>query len=508
MSIPKQPRQQMINMMYLVLTALLALNVSSEILDAFFTVKKSLDNSQVTVAARSNLILNQFDKEMQNRPAKAAPWQAKAKAVQGLCTDLQSQITTIKNLVTEESGGLDPKTGQVKRGDDLNVSSRLLIKEEHGRALRAKLLETRTKLLSYVEDKDKAQVASGLSLAADFESFPASKTEDWLRKRFLSMPTIASLTQLSTIENNLATSQAQVLEYLLNQIASLEMTVDSFRAVVYAPSSYIMEGETYNAEVFIASSSSTIQQEVSVGGRRLNSVEGIADYSVRASGPGEKTYSGVAKMFNPSTEEWVELPFSSRYFVANSMASISPTKMNMMFKGLKNPITVAVAGVDEGAVKLSASGVNCQIQKTGRGTYEVSPQGSGIATLTATATLESGTVKTFTQEFRVRPLPKPDASVRSHTGKIPLGLFKSSRKIKAIMKGIPWEDKPVVLGFTVRVFRDQERILNYTGSGASWSGRMASYVPNARAGDIIVFDVKVRNPDGSNHNVGFSLFPR
>ena len=155
MALPKDPRQKMINFMYLVLTAMLALNVSAEILNAFNIVNDSINTSNRSITNKNDLSYSQFDEQMKTDPSRVAPIKAKAMEVKKLSADMFTYIEGLKETIITESGGKD-EHGEIKSKDNLDAPTRVMENKKRGMEMEAKLKELRDKFLSYVSPAKKA----------------------------------------------------------------------------------------------------------------------------------------------------------------------------------------------------------------------------------------------------------------------------------------------------------------------------------------------------------------
>ena len=194
MSLPKEPRQKMINMMYLVLTALLALNVSAEILNAFRTVNSSLLNANGIIDAKNQGIFQSFDKKVQDPKTaeKAKIWRDKAEKARVFADNMTSYIESLKSELMKESG--QKQAGGDFKEDNLDEGTK-------GKELQRKLGEYRDNLLS-IDPEIKAQFANTLPIDL---SIPKSKNEgnkEWEAAYFRMTLAIAAITMLSKFQND------------------------------------------------------------------------------------------------------------------------------------------------------------------------------------------------------------------------------------------------------------------------------------------------------------------
>ena len=282
MSIPKEPRQIMINLMYLVLTALLALNVSAEILHAFHVVNSGLTVSSNAIGSKNDQTFAAFDEQYKNDPTRTGPLLDKAKQAKKMSDDLYGEIESLQKQIITESGGIFDKETRKKmdvssmpvsqlmqKGDlfddrNLEVSTNIMINKGNGDILKGKINQTRDNLLNLVTNAQEKQM---LGLQVPLKAVdPTEKIDgvlkNWSETNFEMVPTIAALTLLNKYQNDIRNSEDLIVDYLFKQVNAKTVAVDVIEAKVIAPSNYIMAGQPYKAEDFVAAYSSTVNPEI------------------------------------------------------------------------------------------------------------------------------------------------------------------------------------------------------------------------------------------------------
>jgi gliding motility-associated protein GldM len=216
MALPKEPRQKMINMMYLVLTALLALNVSSEILNAFKTVNNSIANANGVVDEKNRTTFKSFEQKMAKPETreKASQWYPKAQQAQKLSDDMAKYIEDLKTELKKESKGENiGKADEKFAEDNLDASTRLLVEGPKGEELKKKLETYKSQMLAIVpEMKDQFAKTLPLDLSVPKSQTGSAANNDWKSAYFRMTPTIAALTILSKFQNDVKNSEAQVVD--------------------------------------------------------------------------------------------------------------------------------------------------------------------------------------------------------------------------------------------------------------------------------------------------------
>ena len=249
MSLPKEPRQKMINIMYLVLTALLALNVSSEILNAFKTIDQSLTNANVIIQKKNQDIYTSLEAKLKDPKTaeKAAIWAPKANKVKAMADEMYAYIESLK-LALKEEAGLKIKDGEETfKEDDLDATTRLFLNKKSGLSKGEELFN---KLKQFKQDLGAIDPAIekeviptvSLDLTIPTSNNIAAKN-DWAYAYFNMTPTIAAITILTKFQNDIRNTEAQVVEYCHKEIGEVELVYDQFNAFAASNAQYLMSGE-------------------------------------------------------------------------------------------------------------------------------------------------------------------------------------------------------------------------------------------------------------------------
>ncbi len=361
MAIPKDVRQQMINMMYLVLTALLALNVSREVLLAFSKINDGLHNTNMALESKNQSIYDAFASKLESDPNndEVKKYKEQAEAIGKASKELQAYVVEIREHLIEEAGGKEEGEDggmHIVKMDDLHAPTQLLVYGPDGNEgggdgagyiLQKKINETRTQMLEVLEEEDRAQFASSLTIKAED---PKSGDKDWVLSNFYNVPAAAAEAILTKIESDAKGAESQIIDYLIKQIGKTDIKFDQFDAKIVAPSSYVLRGAPFEAELFLSASSSK-SDNVSIianGARMKPNERGVALFKGNTSSVGEKSISGYIEVRNPETEEIKKYDFKPyKYTVASPFAVVNASKMNVFYIGVDNPVEVSAAGVPE-----------------------------------------------------------------------------------------------------------------------------------------------------------------
>lgn len=508
MAIPKENRQQMINMMYLVLLALLALNVSAEILNAFKTLNMSLENTKTIANSNIDATFEAFAAKRAKEPANndVVKYQQQAEKVREETEKFLAYVAKIKAEIVKRAGGpdKDDPDGIMMKKDDTDVSSSYLVEGKggangEGYTLKKNIDKMLTYFLGLVSPdvKDKMEKQLGLSTK------PTKKGGDWVREQFFSMPAIASYTMLTKLEADAKNAENQMLAYLYSSIGSMkdlkpkEIVLDQFSAQIASPSAYVLQGEPFEAYVSLAAGSSESSVTVTVNGQTVPVKDGVGKYTVGTNSVGEFPVSGTVSVKNNRTGEvstYKTAPFS--YTVAPPFASVAADKMNVFYIGVDNPVTVSAAGVSPQKLNVGMQGGNIS-GSGGKYTVRVSTQGKAYVSVSANGKQYANA------EFRVKMIPDPQAEVGGKPGgRMPAAQFKAQNGLVAALKNFDFDAKFQVLSYQIFYQPKMADPGIIPNNGPTFSGAAQQAINKAKAGDVYYFEeIKVQGPDGTTRKI-------
>jgi len=394
------PRQKMIGMMYLVLTALLALNVSADILKAFTKIDESIRTSTQSSQNKNEVIYAEFLKALTENGNKVKPWNDKAIEVQTRCNNLFEKVQEFKLLLATTADGPEGDPTNLIKKDDTNIAGQIMVLGGKGEELKEMIDKEKEYLLSLLPDSSSTRETIETALStADSES-SNGEMMPWVESTFEHLPLVAVITLMSKMQNDIRNVEAQVLAYLFGQIDAGSFKFNKLEAIVNAPTGYVLQGQPYEAQIFIAASDTTKDPKVIMaGGNELKVENGKAKYTGETGSLGIKTVSGKILVESPATGEILEFPFSTEYQVGAASVAVSPTKMNVFYIGVDNPVDITASGVPADAVNATIS--SGTIKKDGAG-YIVNVKSGTEATITVTAKVGE-TVKTLgSKKFRIK----------------------------------------------------------------------------------------------------------
>lgn len=530
------PRQKMINMMYLVLTALLALNVSQEVLNAFKLVNEGLQTSNGSLGEKNAGIYKMFDKQMDTDKAKAQQFYDRAQKAKKIGSDLNQLLEGYKTEIVKQAKGVDPETGDIVERDNIDIATRMFVEEgpgvKRGRELQQKILDARKALLELVDEKDRANFK--ISLDAQTPKKKGEEGAKWEYLTFSHVPTTAAVTILSKFQNDVVSSEGAVIEYLIKKIGETDFKFDALAAKIIAPSSYIMQGQAYKADIFLAAFNSNTQPEVFIGslggfkknpdgsydkvdsqnplpagyseGSMLKAEGGMAKLEQGGGSVGERKYGGIIRVKNP-VGGYTFYPFEGGYQVAAKAVVVSPTKMNVLYIGVDNPMKISVPGVGAGDVSASLQGSGT-LTKNSDGTYTANVTGVGKCNVAVSAKIEGKVQPMGTEEFRIKRIPDPIPSLggKLFGGNTQPGTIKSQSGLVAMLKDFDFDAKFSIVSFQM-VYSSKGEIFKAETQGPMFNANMKQFLDRAKPKDIIFIDeIKVVGPDKQPRKLGQIAF--
>ncbi len=431
---PETPRQRMIGMMYLVLTAMLALNVSTDILNGFTMVDNSLHSSIDASNKRNLQLYNDFQEAYSANPEKTEEWFDKAKEVKSRADSLYNYLQRFKDeltIMTDGQGrfdqlkeeGLDP-TLHIQGASNFDITGTYAIVQGHGQELKTAVRDYCDFLVGMIDTTENRELRHSIQATLATErgwNAHDQDSVDWEVAVFEGMPIGASMAVLTKMQNDIRTTEGQLYQYLLSRTDAGDLRVNKLNAYVIPNSNYVIRGGKYSAQIILAAIDSTQRPEYYVEGQRLND-HGI--YEVTASGVGKKQYSGWIAYMNPSTGEMTNLPFTSEYSVGEPAVTISNNDLNIMYRGYDNKFSVSVPGVSNDKIRVSVNGAKV-VQKGGE--WVITPgESAKTVSISVTAELDGKMQPMGTREYRVKQLPPPTAFFSAKDKEYPSGSIAAS----------------------------------------------------------------------------------
>jgi len=519
------PRQKMIGMMYLVLTAMLALNVSKEAVEAFKKVDKGLTLTIANYAIKNNLIYSEFDRAAAENPTKAGKYKTLAYQVKERADEAFNFIQDLKiEIITKTERGIDAEKPQVKdnevlienikRIDDPNVPTEILVgANENGKAyyLKNVLNEYRDFLIATLEGNNTtAEDAIRVSLNTDDGKDPDGQRAPWANMTFQTLPLVAVICILSEMQLSVRNGETEVLNYLYSQIDAAAYKFNKLNAIVIPTSNYVTLGSDYEATVFISATDSTQSPKITVGSDELPLDErGRGIYKVRPSSTGTKKWGGIIALKSPSGTT-VNYSFDASYIVDEPNVIVSPTAMNVMYTGIFNPIDVSVPGVTPDKIKIRVVNGIVTTDKVKnpkgeffKGTWSVKPNAAGQdVQIIVTADMNGKPVQYPPYPFRVKPLPPPIAVFGGKsTGSISRATAAAQQGVFAILPDFDFDLRYQVTGYTV-LYNIRGNDYEEPCTGSNLTQKQKDLIGRlVRGNNLIIKDIKALGPDGKTKDL-------
>ena len=500
----------MINLMYLVLTAMLALNVSSEILHAFKIINASILKSNESVAGKNYESLRdlQANQDMQGHGDRVKPYNDKAKLVDQKSKELFDYLEDWKKKIIMTGGGYNPDPGHTtepQREENIDASTKLLVEDKGGDEVKGKLQALRNFLLAQVSDSARKNIEKDLPL--QITNPPASDnnpTGDWSRGTFYNVPVLGAITLFAKLQSDVRNSEAIILRQLSEEAESIPLKFDAIKAIAVPHTSYVLQGQPVTADIMVAAYNRSVNPQISASSGAVKVEAGIGNWTGTASGIGMQTVHGTLKINLGDRSESKDWSFE--YMVGTAGASVQLDKMNVFYIGVDNPITVTAAGYNLEDVSVTIPGAN--LTNTGKGKYNVSIPASSNPPATVEANImaneKGGRVSVGKMLVRVKRIPDPEGVVNGKSGSfgMPANIFRAQSGVASILRNFDFDAKFQTVSFD---FSYQQRRKDYQGplpvnsAYFEFNPQVKAYVRGqAGPGDKVYIDnIRAKGPDGS-----------
>ncbi|RZL47110.1 MAG: gliding motility protein GldM [Pedobacter sp.] len=499
-------RQKMINMMYLVLLAMLALNVSDTILNAFKNINDSLDDSKTNVSTSLDQVFNAFrDTELKNKPERAQPLWDKAQKAKAYAEELNKEILRLKEEFKTAGDGIDPETGDFVLRENQDIANNIMINKKEGEKLKAKINDTRAKLIALLDKKDQGSVSFSLEAKDPKKSNNGKKWEDVNFGE--GIPLTAANTILTKIQSDLQNAEAEIVKKIFGELNPTQMTLDRFKAVAVPSGSYVIQGQPYKAEVFLTASDSKSNPDITVGGSALAVKDGVGTYTGGTGSVGSFTWKGTirVKQANGEVKTYETQPIT--YQVAKPSATVSSTNLNVIYAGIDNPFSVSAPGFSLESIKASISGGS---MSGGSGKYIVRVPGSMVGnqvSISVTGSADGKSLNLGSNNFRVKPIPNPVAKVGGKMGGIISGNKIANENISAVIENFEFDVKVRVTKFTLIIIRPRQEPQTIYCTGDNFSGAAKAAMGNLPFNSRVIIDnVQAQMPDGRTPSLNSMSF--
>ena len=549
------PRQKMIGMMYLVYTALLAMNVSADILDAFSIVNDGQEKTNASIEMKINDQYAAFEGQYGKEPEKTQIYWDKAieirektdeminyiekevklpllMAVEGINSE-QEVINRKEKPLLRNIEKANPKNRRVfyevelkniGKKDDYDIPTTIMIEEGKATELKQKIAEYREFIVNTVESAGISGYNNKVGLLTDYDQngepmlyYNADKeVVDWEHKNFSHIVFVAEMAILNKIVGEVQTTEYDAVGDMMDRIGATDYKINKLQARVIAKSDYITQGQDYEAEVFLVAADTmrNFDAKYTLGTsnftgkgdvKTARSHGGIVKLKIPGKNVGEQRFAGVIEMTNPETGDTEYHSFNASYIVAQPSATVAPTKMMVMYQELQNPISVSAPGVASDNLIVNVEG-GTLTKDQGAGNYFVEVD-KGAKTVKVNVSVKHDNkqvVQLATQEFRVKPVPNPVVNVGGYIvgGKVDKEELLVAGRVAATMKDFDFEGyNYTVDSYTVSTYKGN--FIDKKNNGPRFNAEVMELINSARSGQKITFqDIMVKSPKGELRNMG------
>ena len=405
---PETPRQKMIGMMYLVLTAMLALNVSASILNGYTQVDESLHATIETMQESNADTYATFKAALDKNPEKTQEWYDKAMEVKTASDRFFDYVQKFKDdmvLLADGNKAIkNAKVSDIGKKDDTNIPSQYAINEGNAAILKEAINQYREFLISVTGDTQAFDAELRRTFVTDDGQNAEGETISWENMIFHEMPMCASITVLTKLQNDIRHCEGKAVQLLLAATDAGDLRVNKFNAYVIPSANYVVKGTKYTAQVILAAIDSTQTPEYYVNGQKLNS-NGV--YEVIANTVGVQKITGkIGYMDQQGVMQY--LPFEREYTVGEPTATISNTDLNIMYRGYDNPFSISVPGVSAHLLQVKCAQASIK-QQGNMWIIRPNAESSDNLEIEVYANIGGTAALMGSQVYRVKNLPRPDA---------------------------------------------------------------------------------------------------
>ena len=549
------PRQKMINMMYLVLTALLALNVSKEVLNSFFEVNKGITRTTTNFNSKNGDTYAAFDAAAEVNPVKAGPYREQAYEIKTEADKLVASLQEMKyNLVLktdkkvylgsqseikdEEGDLIEEKSivlswdmlsdqqklmniGALTNKDDRHAAGDLFYSEKRktnvATDLKNNLITYKDKIISIAEGDE--SLITSINETCNYEDKKIKgKKQLWEKYNFYDMPSVGALTLLSKMQSDVRNTEADIINMLRENIDAGSLKFTSAEGIQIPNSNFVLKGDSFRAQIFIAAKDTTqapliyVGEYDSLGGGKyemigddyetVKVVNGKGMFARRASSEGNQKWGGLIAM---KTDNGTKMyPFRGQYLVAAKTAVVSPTNMNILYLEVDNPLKISVPGYTAGVISAVINNGKVSVVKKSLGEYSARPSKKGKAMVSLFAEVNGKRTKMGEMEFRVKEVPPPKPKVQFTIEVNGTTVIDKMKMVNAGGLGAELKDfdfkgvRYVVTSYRLSgVYKGEQ--MKEDAKGPKFTPKMISIIKNTKSGNAItISNIKAKRVDAKN----------
>ncbi len=504
---PETPRQRMISLMYLVLTAMLALNVDKSVVDAFVLVDKGIMETIDNVNSQNRSVYNDFNRAAKENPEKVGELNRTVLKIKERTDTLYNYITHFKEMIVKKADGPEGRIDSIINKEDLQYAEEVMMTKKNGALLKKALEEYRSFLLSNVDPSQTSLINSiTKSLDTSDPKGTEGSTPTWESNKFQGYPLIAVVTLMSKLQSDIRKTESDVISYYYTKIDASSFKFNNLKAQVIAKSNYVLQGDVYEAKVFISAIDTTAVPDILVNGSKLPIIPGenAGLYKANAGAEGTFVWKGIINFKNPNGQI-VQYPFQQEYQVAKPSMTVSPVKMNILYYGLPNPVSISVPGISSRDISVVMK--NGRIEKTADGFFAYPEKLTEKAFITVSATVDKVVKQMGTAEFRVKRVPDPIATVAGkNSGNISRNELVAEAGVFADIPDFDFEMKFQVLSFVVSTSKGGF-VVDKPATGARFTKEQRDLFNGLTRGSRLYIDnIVAKGDDGLTRNLSSISF--
>jgi gliding motility-associated protein GldM len=412
------PRQKMINLMYLVFIAMLAMNMSKEVLSAFGLMNEKFETSNDTSKVSNEQLLSALDTKAAEAKGEFALASVTAHKVEITTKEFYDYVATLKSNVLK-GFEVDKETGKLPyeamdKGDNIDNWFTGEGYTKKGNEIIAKINKYKADMKAALgSDKKYASTLAEVNRKFDLSDVKNKEglADKYLAYHFKGFPAIASLAKLSTWQNDVKKTEADIYGTALGKAAVAAASYSNYQAIVVLDKNAYFQGEKVTGKVVLGRYDENTKP-TNVTGARLDPATGQAIIALTAGGVGEQNINGQFTFIEDG--KTIPLKFAGKYVVVPrpNSATISADKMNVVYRGVSNPMTISFAGIPDNAVNASAPGLT----KVGNGKYVMNPGGGNEVIVNVSGKMSDGKVASDKKVFRIKGIPGPAGTIRGEMG--------------------------------------------------------------------------------------------
>ena len=497
----ESPRELYLTIVYLSIFGLYVLGTPKTLLDSFQKMRVTLDEARNFKNKNVKGLFASFEADkLKKEPERSQPIYERAKKAEVITNDLNNYLQNLRSELEVAGGGIDTVSHDIKKNGDTDISPRMMVSSGKGKALKEKLSAVQTALTSLLDVDQRKKVAINLSPLNSSQKGLIKK--NWEQINFGDgIPLTAAVTNIARLQADVANTQDEIIKNILGSVDKAVVNLDQFSAVAVAPSSYLIQGQPYKAEVFLTAYDSKSNPSILVNGSSLSVSNGKGSYVGNTSTEGVHSWVGTVRVrqTNGSYKEYRTA--EQKYQVAKPSAVVSPKKMNVLYIGVDNPIEVSAPGIPKDKIRVSITGGSIS---GSNGNYTARVNAPGTVKINVSAEVAPGKTQTLSaSEFRVKRIPDPKAKFAGKSGgTLNAAVIRDQDYIAVVLENFDFDTKFSLQRYNVVVAKPRADAVSAVGNGPTLSASVKAALAGVTPGSTVVFtDIIAVGPDGVSRNL-------